>query len=1140
MKTVTVSSRVFEAMQNLNIQELSSYTQNEIRPILPSLVRMSLLSPLDNTKSSMDSRKQILALLVGIEVVNNIVAFLQVNYHELETDLKKEQQTRQKGGVASENFLLYGLQSGIALGFERADVTRKVRIVLSEIFFIQAQLTEYTLSNNRPVGEFIIKQSELFEDGIYMEEIIDIICISLAELPSLLNVQELIDVLLYVNNGSRIICSIVANFPDCYRDVVSNLITNCDEDMPDGKLKLSVLYALSEMNPKQALSTRAICVDLMKVPSFMLKLSLKYPQDLIAFISGMLLGNDQVVRSWFAGFVRSSQKRKTDALQVAREELLLQLKYLVNLSNVSKSAEDYTVQAAALLRLYCALRGIAGIKFHEDEISYIMQLITTRPTPTQSGIRFVSLGLCMLIASPTLISNQNLETKAIEWMQWLIKEESYLSNKSGTSSSLGEMLLLMAIHFHSSQISAVGELICSTLHMKIPIRPNSTSRMKQIFTQDLFSEQVVAAHAVKVPVTPHLNANIPGYLPVHCIHQLLKCKTFLKHKVIIKSWIYKQICNCRKPLHPVMPALIEVYVNSLILPNQGSGSGKFNNDHLHKPLSENEILRIFKASGSQTFKLNLDSVPGHYDYGDIKTTDSDNGDDRLKISCDLTSQLLVLYYLVLYEDTRLSNTSMIVMNGRKAKTYSNDFLSELPIKYLLQKAQKYQHEYVGLFHPLLRLLVSNFPHLSMVDDWIEKSTNLVFLSSSTWLMGLEIKEQHLIDAFDELEVNPSKIMKILRVMLKQPPTDLWQFATVFVKNINKMLENNVPRLIKELYRKVWLRLNSVLPKRLWVETINALMPQRGAIHTHNCAHENALLDPLNVLRCNEKVFRCPDVLIIVLRILQASLAASKAQLHRHVQDKPMFDKNGQLQSEMEREELKTALIASQESAAVQILLETSIKKTEDIIKFGTSWTLREIHGIVCSYIHHAFISEPSLAKLVHFQTYPRELLSITVRGVPSMHICIDFLHEILGMPEMERQIFTIDLTSYLVLRYSIPKSLSVAKLCVSTVLTLLGLLSNDAKVEMFSKILPAIVRFSEAFPVLLDDCISFLMQAGRSLYSRDTLGRDASCMALLPLQTSSKSLSNLKNSQGAKKLVSAVENSFSSLIDEAISQVELY
>jgi hypothetical protein len=76
--------------------------------------------------------------------------------------------------------------------------------------------------------------------------------------------------------------------------------------------------------------------------------------------------------------------------------------------------------------------------------------------------------------------------------------------------SFGEMLLLMAIDFHiKSRISA-----------KIPLRQNNTphcTRMKQIFTQEIFTEQVVCAHAIKVPVTVNLNVWIHGYLPVHCL-----------------------------------------------------------------------------------------------------------------------------------------------------------------------------------------------------------------------------------------------------------------------------------------------------------------------------------------------------------------------------------------------------------------------------------------------------------------------------------------------------------------------------------------------------------------------------------------------------------------------------------------------
>jgi hypothetical protein len=62
----------------------------------------------------------------------------------------------------------------------------------------------------------------------------------------------------------------------------------------------------------------------------------------------------------------------------------------------------------------------------------------------------------------------------------------------------------------------------------------------------------------------------------------------------------------------------------------------------------------------------------------------------------LTSQLLLLYYLLLYEDVRLANTHSYVQAGRKVKSYSTEFLSELPIKYLLQQAQKDQQSYAGL------------------------------------------------------------------------------------------------------------------------------------------------------------------------------------------------------------------------------------------------------------------------------------------------------------------------------------------------------------------------------------------------------------------------------------------------------------
>ncbi|XP_053950105.1 integrator complex subunit 2 [Anastrepha ludens] len=1112
-----ITARVFAAMQNLDIAALSKYPPHEIRPVLPSLVRMSLLSPLDNTESSMESRKQILAVLIGIEVVNSIVSYLQVNYHELEQELKKELQARQKSMYFEGQQPEFGLQTGIALGFERADVTRKVRVVLSEIFNIQWQLSDQK--------NFL--QSEILDDGIYLEEVVDILCIALAELPSLLNILELADALVHVQNGQRIICALVANFPDCYRDVVTHIILNCDEESNEGKLKLSLLMALNEMNPSQALPTRSICVEILKVPSFMLKLCLKFPEDLIAFLTGMLLGNDQNVRTWFAIYIRSSQKRKSDALSLVRAELLQQLQKNVQKSFSPGSGEDYTVQGVVLMRLYCALRGIAGLKFNDDEVNVLTQLVTSRPQPTQSGLRFVSLALCMLIACPSLVSTTALENKSVEWLQWLIKEDKFFGKKSDTSASLGEMLLLLAIHFHSNQITAISELVCSTLAMKIPIRPNSTNRIKQVFTQDLFTEQVVASHAVRVPVTPNLNANISGYLSVHCIHQLLKSRAFLKHKVPIKLWIYKQICSSVRPVHPVMPALIEVYVNTLIVPNP---LGKVNVDHMHKPFSENEILYIFKSSKATTIdSKNLFGASQMLASGATATEMDEIM--SIEVKCPLTAQLLILYYLVLYEDTRLSNTHNQSVAGRKIKEYSNSFLAELPMKYLLQKAEHYQNDYAGLFHPLLRLIISNYPHLSMVDDWMEEhyiSTSV----SPNLMVNKPIDRSLVIKALERINSKPSIAIRVFKALLKLPAEDLAQYSDLIVENMSQVFQKNVPRIIQDLYKDIWLRLNSVLPTSFWKMSLNSVMNSENNAAIRTYVNED-LLDPLQVLRCGKHVFYSPYTLMILLRILQGSLAASKAFLNIQMQSKQILDKNGQLQCDSDRDELKTALIASQESAAVHILLEVLADMNKNAVDTVSTFSLRETQGIICSFIHQAFISEPSLAKLVHFQTYPREVIPMMVMGVPSMHICIDFLHEFLSMPEMDKQIFTIDLASHLVLKYAIPKSLSVSKFCISTVQSSLSLLSTHAKCQFLSNVLPALIRFAEAFPILVDDCINILMLTGRSLHSQGTLGINSTQMQL----TSNTKQKCFKDTQ---EYISMIEEAFETLITKIVNKVELY
>ena len=84
-----VTSKAFNAVQNLNINELLKCSEKEIRPFLLCMVRSVLIG-----RNFDESQKEFLLILVGSEIVNNLVALLQVNYVELESDIKKEQQLR--------------------------------------------------------------------------------------------------------------------------------------------------------------------------------------------------------------------------------------------------------------------------------------------------------------------------------------------------------------------------------------------------------------------------------------------------------------------------------------------------------------------------------------------------------------------------------------------------------------------------------------------------------------------------------------------------------------------------------------------------------------------------------------------------------------------------------------------------------------------------------------------------------------------------------------------------------------------------------------------------------------------------------------------------------------------------------------
>ncbi|BFZ18552.1 hypothetical protein BsWGS_21591 [Bradybaena similaris] len=1129
---VPVKPHVFKAMQTIDTEALSASSDADLRPVLAGLVRMALCAPLDASVQGKQTRSKILAILSRLEMVNSIVDMLSIDFHALEQDVKKEQQLRAKlGGHMTESVLVSQLPNGLVLEFERSssDPAQRIRLLLSELLFISSEVKEQKNAGYH-------KQSDLFECSIYTYEILDALCIAMAELPNLLNLLDIAEALLCVENGCKLVCQLVANNPETFLEVCNSLIARgdkLDEESLAGRRRLQLLRMLCLMDPKTALTVRNYCVEYCTMPGFAVVVSIQLTQmttpgdvddscsDIIPFFTSLLLGSDVGVRNWISAFVKAGQKRRPDdkscTLNLLRRYLLEQLTALTPPKG-QVMEESKIVTTSSLIRLYNALKGIATMKYSEEEMSCLLKLVISRPSPSRAGAHFITLGICTLMASPGLLRSVDEEQQAVNWLRWLMTSDDNFERYSEKTNSPGEMLFLLALNFHNNQMQAITDLICNTLGMKITVKTSALVKIRQIFTMELFTEQVVAAHAVKIPVTLNLDAKSTGYLPVHSILQLLKNRIFSKHKISIKKWVYRQICSSCFPLHPLLPQLIESYIHSVIPKSPKP-------EHTNEPISEDDVLALFDARRQNCYPRD-------------RQRESPIGGEGADVSeRQLCPQLLMLYYLLLYEDLYQTHKKMIDVT--KLSLYNDTVMSQIPINYLVQEALKHHNNCQNLFPPMIRLLNTHFPHLCLVEDWLDAHVGQMSRETRVFRRTpISVRPEFIHEAFSEAQTHPSRAIKLLEQLMSINDTStLKECQDTVVAGIPKLLEEGTPRRLQELMKKVWFKLHGFTPRKLRLSTVNALQPARKLAFkpAAQLNEQDLVVDPLVVLRCDDRVFRCPPILEIVLRILSAYTQACRVYLNSHVMDAAITEK------EKDRQELKTALLAAQESAIVQILLEVCLPLDSEKEQASSElYNLREVRCLVFSYIHQVFIADPNLAKLVHFQGYPSMLIPFVVSGVPSMHICMDFIPELLGQPQRSKQVFGLQLLSHLCKQYQLPKSMNIAKLGIDVMFTLLSVLEKSEWVAFFQQTTPCLLPICQAFPPLCDDAAVLLTQLGRVCYSQITVAGNASKASCLVDKDKSLNPVSVSLCGDYDNLYQTVKLTFSQICGRALVMGKLY
>ena len=1010
--------KVFKSISLVDVAELLKLSLDEIRPVLPILVRMSLCTPLNTSEEWKLKKKQFIQILSGIDSVNRIIHFLQIqDFDKLQEDSVKDHrlQLKQLSNKQKPHISV--------IKFEQSEPYAQLQLIISEILKIHSwfEAGDY--------NQLLKYESELFASLAYLQEVSDVLCIVCAELPSLMKMQTVVQSLMFLPHGVEILCKLVLNNPSSFLSVCSIILqTNpghvANSDMTSSltmaqislidKIRFNMIVSLCSMNRECALAVRKLCVRYCQLPDAAIYLTLNFDEavfdehslgmtkpvkNLVVFVSGLLLGSDLQVRSWFASYVRHSKDASSD--NPLRQHLMQELIEIVQSSEIKTENNDsqssdvsidnslslkneymyllldeQCIRASALIRLYCAMKAIAGVKFSTEESKHLLLLITCFPPLTPAGIKFVSLALGMLLACPSLINSEEDEKKVISWVKWLAVKCNEIEGVGSEGCSFAEQLLLTAIHLHGDRRSAAVKLANSTLGMRIKVSSSSLLKIKHIFTQEVFPTQVVAAHAMKVPITKDLNANVAGYLPIHCVFQLLKSRAFSQGKIDVKFWIYQQLCSTSSPLHPQLQPLVSQYVSTLVSPT-------FKSNHLiqdtilNKPFTEEEILEVFDETKRYSF----------------------------------TSRLLMLYYVLLYEDSVLNSMKQISSHPNKPSRYSSNLINTIPVKLLMYKAQRQPAACQGLYPGLIGLLTTQLPHLCLAEDWMQDLDSFSSMFScypySEFRRSKQKNEEkspnHLYSSLKRASVNPAPALMHLRMLSHQEAEadHVILYADALAKGLPYLLNDKVSRRVRQEALKLWLKINSFIPRKLWVLTVNALMPATVNPILEGKEINNSLLPisyddlanrPLIPLSVHKKVLDSPIFLTIILRILSACLSAFQSQIIVMLKANPTVNEknntnsrsaspiiNSQI-SAAEKDELRCALVSAQKSAAVQLLIEIcendnnkdSNDATVDILT-----SKREVQCLVCSAAHQIFIADPSVAKLVHFQVTANKSLLIT-------------------------------------------------------------------------------------------------------------------------------------------------------------------
>ncbi|MCP9257762.1 Integrator complex subunit 2 [Dirofilaria immitis] len=968
---------VYAALKNGTfIDNIDAFGPEQIQPFLPSLLLYSFSSSCTSSDESLD---QLRRRLLEFPQCNALFQIINADIAAVENDLNKA--------------TMEDIESVRKIPFESAPPQIKLKIIA----FLLDQIAKNVDSPNL----------DIFEQESTLEEVICAMTICALYMPTRFDPALIIHPLLAIPNAVTVITMLIYNVSDSLESTVDYLLKAelLDDDNIITKNRNNLLLKLLSIDPYLVEPSISQLLDANTSNSNSLALML-----ICVCLSSTKLINTLLCallnkRSLTVFIHRSSDKPAVKLLRDRISEAI----------NAFSSSTTNDGTEATLAQLLAVLRINAGMRLSYDETNSWLLFLTRTDLDDD---RYIMTALSVIIACPQLIplhlgDEKEVEASIIAFLDWLKQRAS-----SGASPTLQQFFILLSIHLHAGQSEQLAALIFSVLAFKVTINVRNLTTLKNLFMRHAMTERDIAERASQMPVTRSLSSHHQGFLPAHCVTQLLSTNSFSKHGVPIQDWIGAQITNCATPLHPVITDLLNAYAASCFAATEFGSA--------NRPLSEEFVLDLFNGEVMDENKMVALAFVKHY---------------STKIEGVIPVRLLLNVV-----ETRPEHFRAI----------------RSPLVYLC-----------GLYYPYMLPTVDSL--LLSIDDELKnpetKTTTRVYCCK-----GKPLSTSLLLKVFDGIDENPANSMRFIRLLQKSTLREQIQAMDAIVHAMVVALNPSAPVPFVNGAVAIWKRLENVVPRSLCEATVSAWS-------TDDLNHDMLVEQPLFLFRCDERLFENDLLFPCYLHILSFYLSASRTFLLQKLQ----MNQNGRDDQRVEREELTRSLIRAQDSAVVQILLEIC-GRFKNIA----------VHRLCCAHIHQMFIADPVLSKLVHFQGYPLRLIPLAVREIPSMHICLEFVHEILALADISKRVFAIVLIAELAQQYKIESSFIRLELLLDVLTTLSRALTTDENLRLLSKAVPSLGRMMSLFPQISVDIAHLLMRISSIAASRiavsATVLKTESCM----------------------------------------------